>query len=88
MQWAALLLGLYVAMHLAVGGAIRTVTGRDASQVIAPGGSTGTPVAASAAAGRGRRESPPRGGKQSPERPERSRDCKLSLLIDSDCLFD
>lgn len=57
LQWAAILLGLYVTMHLAAGALIWLVTGRDASEMIAPGGSSATSVAATSAASEAEQES-------------------------------
>ena len=89
-QWAAILLGIYVAMHLAVGGIIRLVEGQEAT-------AAATQTSALAAdADRSDRQS---GADRSPnadaldrvsvpvEDPD-PRECKLSLLIDSDCIFE
>lgn len=82
LRWAALLLGLYVAMHLAAGGLIRVVTGRDASMVIAPGGSNG-PAVAAASAPAGEK----RAGRTQAVRPMET-GCKLGFPIDSDCTLE
>ena len=85
LRWAALLLGLYVAMHLATGGVIRLVTGRDASVAIAPGGSSGPAVAATSASATGEQ----RAARTQPVRArETARECKLGFPIDSDCTLE
>jgi hypothetical protein len=83
LQWAAILLGLYVAMHLTAGGVIRLVTGRDASEVIAPGGSSATSVAS--AAPQTGKESSARADRHATRKDERARECRLGFPIDSDC---
>jgi hypothetical protein len=85
LQWAAILLGLYVAMHLAAGGMIRLVTGRDASEVIAPGGSATSVAATSAATATGEESSARDAYRRAARAPERMGECKLGLPIDSDC---
>jgi len=89
LRWAALLLGLYVAMHLAAGGAIRLVTGRDASVAIAPGGSKSTYVAAKSTATSAGKESSASAPQVEPGRSvETVRGCKLGFPIDSDCTLE
>ena len=85
LQWAAILLGLYVAMHLAAGGMIRLVTGRDASEVIAPGGSSATSVAVTSAAVTTGEGSSARANRSSARKDERARECRLGFPIDSGC---
>lgn len=85
LQWAAILLGLYVAMHLATGGVIRLVTGRDASEIIAPGGSSATSVAAASAPTQTGNESSARAYRPAARKDEPARECRLGFPIDSDC---
>jgi hypothetical protein len=88
LQWAAILVGLYVAMHLAAGGAIRLLTGRAASEVIASGGSAATSVAArSASSPTGKESSAPASQLKPRSATGRARECKLGP-IDSNCNFD
>ena len=85
LQWAALLLGFYVAMHLAAGGMIRLVTGRDASVAIAPGGASGPAVAATSPSATGGE----RPARTQPVRAiETARECKQGSPIDSDCTLE
>jgi len=89
LRWAALLLGLYVAMHLVVGGAIRLVTGRDASVAIAPGGSRSTYVATkSTGTSTGKESSAPAPQVEPGHAVETVRECKLGFPIDSDCTLE
>ena len=85
LQWAAILLGVYVAMHFAAGGVIRLVTGRDASEVIAPGGGSATSVAAASAAPQTGNESSARAYRPAARKDERAHECRLGFPIDSDC---
>jgi hypothetical protein len=88
-QWGAILLGIYIAMHLAVGGIIRLVDGQEA---------TAAAMQTSALAADAERESDRKPGVDRSSKAdaldrvsltvEGPRECKLSLLIDSDCIFE
>jgi hypothetical protein len=88
-QWAAIFLGIYIAMHLAVGGIIRLVEGQEV---------TAAAMQKSALAADADRDLDMKSGADRSSKAdaldrvsltvEGPRECKLSLLIDSDCIFE
>ena len=102
-QAAAVLLGIFVAMYLAVAGLLRIVTTPDAIAAVVPHHSMTVSMPAAASSSETRistavsalipqpelNKSPSDDSPEAAIEPkEGSRQCKLSLVIDSDCVFD
>jgi len=101
-QAAGVLLGIFVAMYLAVAGLLRVVATPDAIAAVAPHHSMTVsmpaasdsetkvlaPVSAPIPAPETSKAPSDDSSETTTEQKDGSRECRLSLVIDSDCVFD